>query len=123
MAYTLIIDDQQRIAKATYHPDTSYQDRVDLLNELIGLLKEEPTLAVLIDIRCEAEELSPEEQIQYGRLLAENGHYFRDNRTAVLTKHNPNPLIPGEAYAKGFRNLVEFDNEADAYRWLRRETS
>ena len=123
MGYTLKIDEQERIAKATYHPDTSYQDRVDLLGELIGLLKEEPTLDVLIDIRGETGELSPAEQIQYGRLLAENLRYFRDNRTAVVTKRNPNPLIPGEAYAKGFRNLAEFDNEADAYRWLNREMS
>ena len=122
MGYTLQLDDRERIAKATYRQDTTYEDRVDLLAELIGLLKDEPTLGVLIDIRGEADELSPAEQIQYGRLLAENQRYFRDNRTAVLTKHNPNPLIPGEAYAKGFRNLAEFDNEDDAYRWLNRET-
>jgi len=68
--------------------------------------------------------MSDTEQMEYGKLLAENAHYFQYNRTAIVKKNiNPHPYILTGAYIEGFKNFVEFDHINQAIAWINGEIS
>lgn len=124
MAYTLTKNNDRNLITVTYETNTSYQDRIDLLNILIQILENQPKVNVLIDTAGAKSNMSNTEQLEYGKLLAENAHYFQQNRTAIVKKNvNPHPYILAEAYTEGFKNFVEFDNTSDAIAWINGEIS
>ena len=86
MAFTLIKDDDNSLITVTYATDTSYQDRVDLLYMLVKILENQPKLNVLVNTADAITNMSDTEQMEYGKLLAENAHYFQYNRTAIVKK-------------------------------------
>ena len=124
MAYSLVKDDDKNLITVTYEAETSYQDRVNLLNVLIVILKDEPTTNIIINTANAATVMTDDEQLEYGKLLAESSGYFQHNKTAIVKRQvNPHPYIIPGAYADGFRNIVEFDNEHDAIAWINGEIS
>ena len=122
MAFTLTKDDDKNLITATYEANTSYQDRIDLLHMLARILGSQPKMNVLINTAEARTNMSDAEQLEYGKLLAENAHYFQYNRTAIVkNSKNPHPYILAEAYSNGFKNFVEFENAIEAIAWLNGE--
>ena len=124
MAFTLLQDDDKNIITVTYEANTSYQDRVDLLYTLVKVLKDQPTINVLIDTTNAKTNMTKDEQLEYGKLLSDNAQYFQNNRTAILNREkesNPHPFIVVSAYSKGFGDIVEFENLDIAIAWINRE--
>lgn len=122
MAFTLIQDDDNNLITATYEINTSYQDRINLLHMLTRILENQPQMNVLVNTADAKTNMSDIEQLEYGKLLAENAHYFQYNRTAIVKKNiNPHPYILAGAYSDGFKNFVEFDNANEAIAWLNGE--
>ena len=124
MAFTLVKDDDNNLITVTYKTNTSYQDRIDLLHMLVKILEKQPKMNVLIDTADAKTKMSDVEQLEYGKLLAENTHYFQYNRTAIVkTNMNPHPYILVGAYIDGFSNFVEFDYINEAISWINGEIS
>ena len=119
MAYALKINNEMGLVTVNYDQTTSYDDRVDLLSELKTILTAQPTLKILIDVRNATQPLSPQQELQYGELLAENYHYFRSSKVAIVSGvKNPHAIIQAGAYADGFRHMVEFQSTSEALDWL-----
>ena len=122
MTYKFIRDDDNNLISVTYETDTSYRDRVELLDRLVSILKDIPTMNVLIDTDNAQSIMSDTEQLEFGETLSRNAHYFQHNKTAIVTRNeNPHPYILAEAYVDGFGNIVEFDNLDEAMAWIRGE--
>ena len=89
---------------------------------LTKILESQPKMNVLINTADARTNMSDTEQLEYGKLLAKNVHYFQYNRTAIVKNSmNPHPYILAEAYSGGFNNFVEFDNAIEAIAWLNGE--
>lgn len=123
MAYDLQINDNENLILVSYLADTSYQDRIDVLNELVVILNDKPEINVLVDTRNASSNMSVEQQLEYGNSLAANRQFFGNNKTAIIATrgNNPHPVILAGAYADGFDKFCEFDNEKDAIAWLKGE--
>ncbi|MBO1924769.1 hypothetical protein [Thiomicrorhabdus sp. 6S3-12] len=122
MGFTLHKDIENNLLHAFYDKETSHQDRIDLLDQLIEILKIQPHMNVLINVSEAETHMSDEEQLEYGKRLARNAHYFRRNKTAIVKKHhNPHPFILVSAYAEGLDNMVEFAKVTEALAWINGE--
>lgn len=84
MAYDLQINDNENLILVSYLADTSYQDHIDVLNELVVILKNHPEINVLVDTREAKSNMSVEQQLEYGNLLATNRQFFSNNKTAII---------------------------------------
>ncbi|MCK4709687.1 MAG: hypothetical protein KAU21_13795 [Gammaproteobacteria bacterium] len=120
MAFDLSIDEKCNLLTVTYDADTSYQDRINVLDNLVDILQKQPKLNIFIDTRRANENMTYMEQMKYGNMIANKKQYFSKNRTAILTlrRKNPHPIILTEAYLDGFENYCEFDVKSEALVWL-----
>ncbi|QKI88335.1 hypothetical protein [Thiomicrorhabdus xiamenensis] len=124
MGFTLHRDDENNLLHAHYEKETSYQDRIDLLDQLIEVLKIQPMMNVLINVSEAESHMSDDEQLEYGKRLARHAHYFLRNKTAIVKKHhNPHPFILVSAYAEGLDSIVEFSKVTEALAWINGEIS
>jgi hypothetical protein len=122
MAFVLSKDDDNNLITVTYEANTSYQDRVDLLHMLVKILENRQEMNVLINTASAKNNMSSNEQLEYGKLLAKSANYFQHNRTAIVKSNiNPHPYILPAAYGNGFENYVEFDQMNEAIAWLNGE--
>ena len=123
MSYSIEKDLEKKLLTATYAADTTFQHRLDLLNELVEIMKEHHDINILIDIRNANQNMTPAEQIEYGELVASKQQYFLRNRTAILSRenNNPHPFIIPTDYIGGYKSICEFHNEAEAIDWLNGE--
>lgn len=119
--YSLEINPDNSLITVTYCKETDYIDRVNLLDELIQLFQQYPNIDVLIDVRQAAQEMTTEQEVEYGQLLAENNAYFETRRTAIVSLSNPHPVILSQAYMAGFKGYCEFNNVPDALSWINGE--
>lgn len=122
MGFTLHRDIENNLLHAYYDKETSHQDRIDLLDQLIKFLKVDPQINILINVSEAESHMSDEEQLEYGKRLARHAHYFQQNKTAIIKKHhNPHPFILVSAYAEGLNNIVEFSKVSEALAWINGE--
>ena len=123
MSYCLEEDLENNLVTARYEASTTLQDRIGLLEELVSIMKDKQQLNILIDIRKATQNMTPEEQIEYGDLVASKQKYFLHSRMAILSDKdkNPHPLIIPIAHVGGFRGICEFHNETEAMHWLNGE--
>ncbi len=118
MSYSFEILEDEKVIFLRYDQSTTYQDRIDALDQIIQHLKEDLTLNILVDARSVEDSLTAREQLDLGTMLAKNNQYFQQNRTAVLKKREVNPVILGKAYIDGHVTLAEFQDEDEALKWL-----
>ena len=123
MAYSLEKDLDKNIVKVTYDENTSYQNRIDLLDDLVEVMADHSDINILIDIRNAKQNMTPEQQIKYGELVASKQQYFNKSRTAVLSERsrNPHPYIIPKAHVGGYKGICEFHSENEAIQWLNGE--
>lgn len=120
MSYTIDVDITAKLIRVKYSSNTTYMDRLDVLEELVAVLRDEPSLNILIDVRDATENMSMQQQLDYGKKIAEHAEYFSRIKTAVLANNefNPHPLIISGAYVNGVNHICEFNNESEALGWL-----
>ncbi|MGD7651827.1 MAG: hypothetical protein ACQCXQ_01345 [Verrucomicrobiales bacterium] len=118
MSYSFEILEDEKVIFLRYDQSTTYQDRIDALDQIIQHLKEDLTLNILVDARSVEDSLTAREQLDLGTMLAKNNQYFQQNRTAVLKKREVNPVILGKAYIDGHVTLAEFQDDDEALKWL-----
>lgn len=123
MAFDLTVNESSNLVTVTYNADTSYQDRVDVLNKLVDILQNNPEINILIDTRNAEENMTYHEQLDYGSLIVNQKQYFSANKTAILSVRgkNPHPIILTKTYLDGFNNICEFDIKNEALAWINGE--
>lgn len=122
-AYSFNVDYDNNLITVVYDECIDYDGRIDVLDELVNTLVQQPTLNILIDVRLAQECLSPAEQIQYAEEIGTKSKYFQSIRTAILAKKeaNPHPLIVPVTFLKGVRKIAEFHHKNEALDWLNGE--
>ena len=108
MAFDLSIDEKCNLLTVTYDADTSYQDRINVLDNLVDILQKQPKLNIFIDTRRANENMTYMEQMKYGNMIANKKQYFSKNRTAILTlrRKNPHPIILTEPILMALKTTV-----------------
>ena len=122
MAYSLEIDKDNNLIIVTYNKTSTYEDRLKALDEVLSHLKEEPATNIFIDASMAKNNLTNEQQIEFGNLLGKNSMYFINNKTAVLKPTSLNPITLVQAFINGHTHLAEFYNRKDALLWLSGES-
>ena len=120
MNFTIDTDPENNLVTVNYTPDTSYQDRIDALNELIEICKSHSSINILIDTRNAKKELTLDEQKKLGALIASNELQFKRNKTAIVEHFSsyPNFFITAVAATDGFSRTCQFGCKSDAILWL-----
>lgn len=119
MGYTFNTDDKANLIEVIYDEFTTLDQRREILVKLTGILDDNPTINVLVDVSRSHHLLTEDEELEFGHLLSENRAFFAKNKTAVVTGvENPHPLIQNEAYIEGFGQMVEFKGRNEALDWL-----
>jgi len=119
MNYTKEIDPINNLVTVTYAPDMSYQDRINLLDELIVICKSYTYINILIDTRHAKKELTIKEQKELGELIASKEQLLKRNKTVIVNSNSYlNRFITPFADASGFKRICQFDGKNDAINWL-----
>ena len=125
VTFSFEIDEQNNLITVTCDHTTSSEDRSKVVDQLVDVLLERPTLNLMLDISEAESHMSDEERLAFGEKLAENKRYFQQNQTAFVTRKDRDrfSIILSSAYVNGFRRLVEFGNKREALQWLQGEFS
>ena len=119
MSYSFEIDNKKNLMVVSYDETTTYDEKKRVLDEIVAILIENPTMGILLDIRSESNKMTEDQHQEYGVLLASRKEYFDKSRLAILRKDaSVQLLMHSIAYALGFYHFVEFDDEYLAFQWV-----
>lgn len=120
MMFGFEVNKEKELVTVIFGGSLSSEEREKVLEQLVEFLKNNPNLNIMLDVSRADLNMSDDEQIEYGHLLATKKQYFNKNKTAVVTncKNIHSSLFLSEAYSEGFNNLMEFDNKSEALQWI-----
>ncbi len=120
MSFGFEIDHESNLVTVTIDDTSSPQDRSKILDDLVGILLKNPTLNLILDVSEAEHHMSDEEKISFGESLAEKQPYFKQSKTAFITRKEQNKfsIILSAAYVNGFKRLAEFGNKREAKMWF-----
>jgi hypothetical protein len=123
MAHSIHYDEQTGILTATQTGRVTLESRLKLLEEIIANLPEEGEVRALSDLRNAEIEMTSDELIQYGEIIAREPRSRKARIATVYSSDNP-LLTLGESMAQLQGENVKvasFTSIEEAYRWLTEE--
>lgn len=121
MGHSFEVDRDQNLVSVVYDESSTLDDRINVLEKIIQLLKVTPRANIFIDATIANNNLSFEEQKQFSEMLVGNLKYFKLNRTAILNPRNIHTAITTLAYLNGHQHVALFEDKAEALQWVRGE--
>lgn len=119
MGYSYQIDTNANVMRVVLDDAANLDDRESALQQIVNYLLEYPTMGILLDVRQVSKSRTENQSIDYGRLLGSKSERFSKSKLSILRDNTDTQLIETSiAYLDGFENVVEFDNESDAYNWV-----
>jgi hypothetical protein len=121
MSFEFHVDSENKIVRLVFDETTSSEERIKALDEIVEIAVKNPSLNLILDVSQYEDYLSDDEKLNFGESLASKKEYFKNSKTAVITKKGRRgySLILASAYSKGFNRIVEFGNLIDADQWLK----
>ncbi|MCP4325032.1 MAG: hypothetical protein GY951_15070 [Psychromonas sp.] len=122
MSYKIQLIEENQIVAVTYIGDISLDVRLSAVHDICSNYNQFKFYKLLIDSRQASQQMSKNEQIIFGRYLAEREE-FRNALVATLsTSDNTiNKVIVKEASSLGYQ-ISCFDNKQQAVNWLKGAT-
>ena len=118
MTYKIKLIEQNKIVAVTYKGNVSLDDRLSAVHELCSNYNTFRTFKLLINSIDASQKMSLNEQIIFGRYLAEREE-FQGASVATVTPPTKciNQVIVKEAAELGYQ-ITSFDCEQEAIEWL-----
>lgn len=119
MSYNIQLIEKKQIIAVTYIGDISLDVRLSAVHDLCSNYKQFQPFRLLIDSRLALQQMSKNEQIIFGRYIADREEFNQAFAATLSTPNNSiNKVIVREAAHLGHQ-IVAFDTKNEAIKWLK----
>ncbi len=86
MSFEFHVDSENKIVRLVFDETTSSEERIKALDEIVEIAVKNPSLNLILDVSQYEDYLSDDEKLNFGESLASKKEYFKNSKTAVITK-------------------------------------
>ena len=123
MSFSFDIDEKNHLITVVCSTTTHPEERVEIIKELVGILDNNPSLNIFLDVSQLDTELLENNDRQFCDLFSDKNRFFNQSKVAIYAGHRKAYVRPALfnafAFVQKFKNFALFDNKNIASQWLK----